>query len=624
MEPVTTLTMVALKQIVTHVTKKILDTPWVHDKDSGKELLRQLSEDYPAQVYAEKYISRFMKMRTLHSAESDVYLDEIYSPLKLVVQSNSDELTVDDNFTLSYRRVINIIGIAGQGKSTILRKLFLEELKKGDRFPFMIELRRVDDDTVLNYFKQQLRDIGLIFDDGDVELLLQSNKIVMMLDGYDEVSSNNRLRMLNEIIQLKTRYDCDVIVTTRPGTEICSEVDITNLKVKKLDLDDIISILSKLDKNKDIAELPSLIKGNIPLQETLISPILVNLLYVCYPYLDIVPESVVDFYDKLFITLFSRHDKIKNFNREKYSPIGVIDAGKVFNALCFDSINKNTLEFSEESLHHFLQSAVNLTQLPLEYTELIQKDLLNITCLLQKDGFDKYIYLHKSIQEFHAAKFIASLPHKHKEKFYSKLSSAIDREDKFDNVMLFLKHIDTDDFNTLLVLGYFKQKKLNHLSTESKDIILDSMVVDILKSKKIAFHMNYDIDAYSCQSQEILQQNNVLATLSFFKNGTRRSNEVFENILSRHLFEIGEQPQSVDPLNLRKLTVDDIFSVSTNKRDDEVIMIDIHSYLNLQGSLDLYKEIIKKQIITYFDEIYKPINKKSEQVSRILDIDFDM
>ncbi|MFA0173146.1 hypothetical protein AB4424_24510, partial [Vibrio splendidus] len=133
MEPATTLTMVALKHIVTHVTKKILDKPWTQDTEQGKGLLRQLSEDYPAQVYAEKYVSRFMKMRTLHSAESDVYLDEIYSPLKLVVQSNDDELTVDDNFTLSYRRVINIIGIAGQGKSTILRKLFLEELKKGDR-----------------------------------------------------------------------------------------------------------------------------------------------------------------------------------------------------------------------------------------------------------------------------------------------------------------------------------------------------------------------------------------------------------------------------------------------------------------------------------------------------------
>ncbi|SBS67508.1 NACHT domain-containing protein [Vibrio atlanticus] len=624
MEPATTLTMVALKQIVTHVAKKILDKPWTQDTESGKGLLRQLSEDYPAQVYAEKYVSRFMKMRTLHSAESDIYLDEIYSPLKLVVQSNLDELTVDDNFTLSYRQVINIIGIAGQGKSTILRKLFLEELKKGERFPFMIELRRVGEDTILDYFKQQLRDIGLAFNDGDVELLLQSNKIVMMLDGYDEVSSKNRLRMLLEITQLKTRYDCDVIVTTRPGTEICGEVDITNLKVKKLDLDDIISIISKLDKNKDIAELPSLIKGNIPLQETLISPILVNLLYVCYPYLDIVPESVVDFYDKLFITLFSRHDKIKNFNREKYSQIGAIDAGKVFNALCFDSINKNALEFSEESLHHFLQSAINLTQLPLEHTESIQQDLLNITCLLQKDGFDKYVFLHKSIQEFHAAKFIASLPHKHKEKFYSKLSSVIDKEDKFDNVMLFLKYIDTDDFNTLLVLEYFKHKKLNHLNTESKDTVLDSMVVDILKSKKIVFQANFELNSFSCESQHILEQNNVLSTLSFLKNGTRRSSSDFEGIISRHLFEIGEKSQRVDPLKLRELSAEEILLVSTNSRDDEFITIDMYSYLNLQGSLDFYKGIVKEQITNYYEEIYKPINDKSEQVSRILDIDFDM
>ncbi|WP_152467876.1 hypothetical protein [Vibrio fluvialis] len=100
-------------------------------------------------------------------------------------------------------------------------------------------------------------------------------------------------------------------MTTRPGTEICSEVDITNLKVEKLKVDDIISILSKLDKSSEIEELPSIIINNEQLQETLVSPILVNLLYVCYPYLDTVPESVVDFYDKLFITLLVAMIKLR-------------------------------------------------------------------------------------------------------------------------------------------------------------------------------------------------------------------------------------------------------------------------------------------------------------------------
>ncbi|GAB3535461.1 NACHT domain-containing protein [Photobacterium alginatilyticum] len=627
MEPVTTtLTMVALKQTVTHVTKKLLDKVWEHDTEQGKELLRQLSESNAAEVYAEKYVSRFMKMRTLHSAESDVYLDEIYSPLKLEVQSNGDELTVEDGFTLGFSKVINIIGIAGQGKSTILRKLFLEEMRKAQRFPFMIELRRVENDSILSYFKQQLKDIGLAFDDGDVEILLQSRKIVLMLDGYDEVASQNRLKLLSEIIQLKTRYSCDVIVTTRPGTEICSEVDIVNLKVKSLEIDDIISIISKLDKNDELEELPRLIKSNKQLQETLISPILVNLLYVCYPYLDIVPESVVDFYDKLFITLFSRHDKIKNFNREKYSPITAIEANKVFNAFCFDSINKNSLEFTEESLYGYLQSAIRLNQVLPEYTEQIQKDLINITCLIQKDGFDKYVFLHKSVQEFHAAKFIASLPHKHKEKFYSKLSEAIDNEDKFDNVLQFLKYIDTDDYNSLLVVEYFNRNKLNHLKTDSKDVILDSHISKVLKNKHIEFHI--EDNSYFCETMAVIYQKNLLSTLTFFSSGERRATLNSEELFSDHLFNLDIHSTEKDPLEAKVLSLEDLKGISSNTiingDSPDFIVTTAYEYLQASGGYQKFSEIVKEEIMNFYTNIYGPIYEKNQQVSRILDIDFDM
>ncbi|MBY7805613.1 NACHT domain-containing protein [Vibrio fluvialis] len=561
-------------------------------------------------------------MRTLHSAEADVYLDEIYTPLTLKVQSNEDEIIVDDEVTLSFSRVINIIGIAGQGKSTILRKLFLEELKKGERFPFMLELRRIEGTSIIQYFRQQLKDIGLVFNDDDVDILLQSKKIVIMLDGYDEVSSTNRHRMLFEITQLKTRYNCDVIVTTRPGTEICSEVDITNLKVEKLKVDDIISILSKLDKSSEIEELPSIIINNEQLQETLVSPILVNLLYVCYPYLDTVPESVVDFYDKLFITLFSRHDKIKNFNREKYSSIGVIDANKIFNAFCFDSINKGVLEFTEESLHHYIQSALKLNQQPNDVTEQVLKDLVNITCLIQKDGFDKFVFLHKSIQEFHAAKFIASLPHKHKEKFYLKLVDIIDNEDKFDNVLVFLRYIDADDYNSLLVLNYFNKKKLNHLGSESEDIIINAIIQEILEDKKVLFAIQGD--SFICDSMQVLEQKNLLSTLSLFKNKTRRSRPEYEEILSNHLFRLEDKTERNDILNIYPVSASELKEAAKDDITDDKVSIKLSDYLTLNKSIEIYSEIIKKEILAFHEEIYKPIYDKGEQVSRILDIDFDM
>ena len=76
MEPLTVLTSAALKQAITHLTKKLIDKAWDIGENQGKNILGQLSEDYPATIYTERYVNRFLKMRTLHSAESDVYLNE--------------------------------------------------------------------------------------------------------------------------------------------------------------------------------------------------------------------------------------------------------------------------------------------------------------------------------------------------------------------------------------------------------------------------------------------------------------------------------------------------------------------------------------------------------------------
>ncbi len=621
MEPITALTSAALKQAITHLTKKLIDKAWDIGENQGKNILGQLSEDYPATIYTERYVNRFLKMRTLHSAESDVYLNEIYSPLRIVKQGGSEEFIVGDTFTLNFNRTVNIIGIAGQGKSTILRQLFLQEIYKTERFPFFIELRKIEESSILDYLKQQLEDIGLSLIEGDVEILLQSRKVVLMLDGFDEVTSSRRHRLLNEINQLKTRYNCSVIVTSRPGTEICTEIDIINFKVKTLNCNEIISIISKLDRNAVNEELKDLIINNVQLQGTLVSPILVNLLYVCYPYLDIVPKNVIDFYDKLFITLFSRHDKIKNFNRERSSQVSSIEAGNIFNAFCFDSLNKNVMEFTEESLYKFLNSALKLNGTSLELTEKVQNDLIDITCLIQKDGFDKYLFLHKSIQEFHAAKFIASLPHVHKEKFYLKLLEVIDEEDKFDNVLQFLKEIDTNDYNALLVLKYFQNKKLNRLNTESKDTVLGNIISEILKARVIEFEIKDG--EYEIASLESITSNNLLSTLNLFNNSVRGAVLVSEGLLENHFFK-----RQKTTFNINLLTATELEQISrkSKKQGDSsgIAKLSVFDYLKSSKGYDSFEKALKNEIITFVTDIYSPIEEKNRMVARVLDIDFNI
>ena len=614
---ITTLTIAALKQATVSLTKKLLETPWEKDIYSAKEIIRQLSEDYAAEVYAEKYISKFMKMRTLHSAESDIYLDQIYAPLTLTVQSSKDKIIIDNNTSLSYSKVVNIIGLAGQGKSTILKKLFLEELRIGKRFPFIIELRYAESSSIIETFKQILKDIGIVFEDGEPELFLQSKKTILMLDGFDEIATRNRQKILNEINQLKIRFNCDVIVTTRPDTEICTEVGITNLKINPLTPNDIISILGKLDKNNELSELPEIITTNKNLQETLISPILVNLLYVCYPYLDIVPESVTDFYDKLFITLYSRHDKIKNFNREKNSPLSSIVANNVFNGLCFYSLNKGDLDFSERTLYEYTLKSLSYHSLDVSISEQIKNDFINITCLIQRDGFDKYVFLHKSIQEFHSAKFIASLPYNHKLKFYDHICKNIDKTDTYDNVLNFLKTLDTNDYNLLLIIEYFKQKQLFNIDSDNT---ANKIVHSILYDAKCDIEIKNGEP--SMNAVEAFWQNGIFEALSLFTHGTRTferqsKSSVQEKLLSSifikiHELDVDDLTERLESLNVRE-----------KRSNENGYTIRISDYLQMIGLYQAWFNLLKKRIYYYHGKVYKPVSESVNQASTIFNMNFD-
>lgn len=623
MEPIsTTLTTLALKQAVTHFTKKLLDRNWSNDLIQGKTILEQLNEDSVAERYVDRYVTKNLKMRTLHSAESDVYLDEVYTPLTLRTASNGDELVVDDGFTLEYSKIINIIGIAGQGKSTILRKIFLEEIKCQKKFPFFIELRRIGEEGIIEHLKQNLIDIGLKIDDGSLEILLQSNSIILLLDGFDEVSSSLRAKVLTEITRIRTRFNCSLIVTTRPDTEICHESNISNLRVKRLEIEDIVSIISKLDPKNENPEVIELVRSNPVLQSTLVSPILVNLLFVCYPYLDVVPESVVDFYQKLFLTLYSRHDKIKNFHREKYSNTSPKVANSIFDALCFNSLNKGLLEFNEDSILEQLELALKYNSVESNQLDNVKQDIINITCLIQRDGFDRYVFLHKSVQEFHAARFISSLPHDHKIRFYQKLSSIIEDEDRFDNVICFLKEIDKNDYESLLLLEYFNSHSFSHFES-NKESVIEKCLSSSFARKEVSYIVEKNSGEISNSGFSSLTFGNILSSIAILTHGSRFNSNKVEDELFSIMDRISSQIYSTEGI-VDTYIKPNAIRVSNSDDDKINYTLNMKDCFSHFGEYELIKERISECLNDFYNSHYLPISKKTSELSAILDLDFDM
>ncbi|MDP1001430.1 hypothetical protein Q6305_28425, partial [Klebsiella pneumoniae] len=85
------------------------------------------------------------------------------------------------------------------------------------------------------YFKNLLKSLHITVTDSNVEYLLQSKKIVLLLDGFDEIRQETTVQAIQSIFELNKTYACPLITTSRPNTQICQMPGINNLIVKEID-----------------------------------------------------------------------------------------------------------------------------------------------------------------------------------------------------------------------------------------------------------------------------------------------------------------------------------------------------------------------------------------------------
>lgn len=626
-------TTTAMSVLITEVTKRatsaVLDRNWLPELEQGKRLLQQLLDSYAQEQFTSKYVTKILKIRTLHSPESDVYLNEIYTPLTLRASGDGGgdfELRVKDDKTIEHSGIVNIVGIAGQGKSTVMRKLFWEELKKSKRIPFFIELRKVET-TIFEYLKETLKNIGIMASDDDISFLLQSKRIVLMLDGFDEIRLDYRPKILKEITDiLNLRYQCPIITSSRPDTEICREVGVNSYTVQPLDVEDVCHLLIKLNANNKPVELVDLVRNNEYLQQTLVTPILVNLLFVSYPYLDSVPESVPDFYSKLFMTLFQRHDKIKNYTRERKSNYPDEKINDVFNSFCFNSLNKGDSDFTSRTLNRYITSSLDLETLDSSEPQLVWSDIIDITCLLQQDGYDRYLFLHKSIQEFHAAQFLADCRHERKVSIYSQILDKIDIDHKWDNVINFLSKVDENDFSEMFLIKKCQSIDLNHINT-NKETVLSNAMSKILGNKYISISYNSDNGALMFNGRDYLQSFTFISTFNLIEKGNRNLIEEVEKPVEDSIRRLNEIMSGIDNSMKSEDLIEKILSISKDRVNSAMagerkLEIPIEPFLQLLGFYDVLNKVVYSYLMSYYRGVYKPKARQLEVAERILDLEF--
>lgn len=615
--------------------QKVLNSNWSKNFEDAKEIVKELESEWPKKNYLRKHVQHTLKMRTLINPNDDVTLEDIYYPLTLITASNRDKIIVGDNATLPFSGIANIIGIAGQGKSTILRKLFLEEINSGNRIPFFIELRNVENGDVIAYFKSLLRSLNLNVTDSNVEFLLQSGKVVLLLDGFDEVRQELTTKTLSSIMQLNNTFSCPVIVTSRPNTEVCTMPGIHNLFVENIDLEDKIRILNLIEQ-RDVNSngstfryLCELLISRESFSDTICNPIMVTLLYHCFPYMDEVPSDISEFYRQLFGVLYARHDKTKGYNsRERESEIDVEPAREFFSFLSLKSLLLEEYELDSYKLHQYVETALESRSYDVKKAEAFIKDIVKITCLLQADGNDRFVFLHKSVQEFFAAFYLSIMKAKDtKAKIYKNLRAKVRLSSNLDNFLHFLYHLDNNTFIEELTLEAFRDceyKNYADLNYDDLSLPFDQILKDIMVRGQCRQSDNLiKIDCNIAMSSVLK-----LDFLDVISGNERKSGysvdfhmlEAMEKGITRdNLKNIGHIVREL-PINQYKKGAVTQRRISDPLESYGFSLID---YLKFTNLYDLYKSQFFDSINEYNNKVYKVKYKESLERKNAIDNSFD-
>lgn len=425
---------------------------------SKNRIITAFKNDSIVNEYADKIVKKVFSIRTLSQGDKTIYLDEIYHPLSISSSQSDNKIVISDSSSMPSHTCHCIVGVAGQGKTTIMKKLFLEELVRSVNFPFFITMQHFKfteglscEDILLSH----LNNHGIKCDLDDAIQLLNTKKVIFYFDGFDEIPFENRRNALSVIESANDKFGCQTITSTRPDTEVTRSSNIEIYKVEFINNNDIESIIKKIVKNTDNqVTLLSILNSKEFLRESIKTPILVDVFVVTSSSLRNDPNSIGEYYDGLFSALIYRHDLLKNLNRDKKSGLNDRELEECFSLLSFLSFIKSNHNFTKTSLLNLINETCSIKKY-IQNEKDVYIDIIHGTNLIVKDGYDNYVYIHRSIQEYYCARTISKFSENDKKEFFLKLLN-FGRAHYYSNMLVMLSHIDAFDLIKYYITPYLQ------------------------------------------------------------------------------------------------------------------------------------------------------------------------
>ncbi|MDF5691762.1 NACHT domain-containing protein [Aquirufa aurantiipilula] len=466
-----------------------------------ENLKKRFTLDYnkyhvPTEEHFSEYFYRTYKrvsiINTLVFNNSQRFIKDIYSPLTLIQKTEEKEIkhkiqSFPSELLNKYEKLL-ITDNAGMGKSTLVKKIFLDTIDEKKGIPLLIELRRLSKEkTIIAEIQEQLNSLAKDFNNSLLLELLTEGGFVIFLDGYDEIPLSDREIVTADLQSFISKATNNTfILTSRPENALKGFGDFQEVKIEPLKKKEAFELLRKYDKQGPVSTL--LIKkleetdmANI--SEFLTNPLLVSLLFTAFQHKQTIPFKKHIFYRQVYDANFESHDLTKgdSYTHDKYTKLEIDDFHRVLRHIGYSCLKDNQrIEFNKDEILALIRKA-KIFCVDLNFNESdFLKDLLSTVPLFTQDG-NYFRWAHKSLQEYFAAQFIYLDSKGQQSKILLQLYNNPSL-DKFINILDLYYDIDTKTFRSTILFELLQLYKNYYNSTfQDKRYTITQEIISLRK-----------------------------------------------------------------------------------------------------------------------------------------------
>jgi len=488
---------IVLKAIVTEFTRTIGTRTSGFLGDLVDET-RQFLDDGLA-PYLEKQKTKYSHTKTLLHRTTPIYFYDIYFPLKVICDKK--EISTDSiNNVFIPSQFVTIVGDAGSGKSTLVKHLFLNAIAEKFCIPILVELRYLNEfnDSLEVFLKEKIFENKLSKNHKILEKLLENGEFVFFLDGFDELKSDSKERVVKNINSFIDRYRSNrFLLTSRPYSNIELLPMFHNSRIKNLELTEIKEFVLMQKVEQQIAE--KLTKSvteskNIYINEYLTNPLLLSLYILTFSTNSSIPNKKYVFYRRVLDVLFKEHDSLSKFgyDREVLTKLNQDEFENILQAFSFITYLEAEFDFEKDYLNKTLTKIKDRLGLKFSNSDFIEDLKSSIALWTEDSGI--VAFAHRSMQEYFAALYIKNVNQSKKQiyqKVHEKLFAGKRRHNETLNFLGLIDEMDKYSYRKYLYLPALKKVK-SLIQFQSVDSKIQSVLKLLFSDLRIGIEKTED------------------------------------------------------------------------------------------------------------------------------------